>query len=99
MKNNIKFTFIVPNYNKGPYIEKCLTSIYSQTYTNYEIIVIDDGSNDDSLEKISKFPVNKILTTNRRQAGGARNEGLKYATGDYILFLDTYHRMAYALKT
>ncbi len=87
--NNIKFTFIVPNYNKGPYISECLNSIYNQTYKNYEVIVIDDGSTDDSLKKISKFPVNKLLKTNRKQAGGARNCGLKEATGDYIIFLDS----------
>ena len=89
MKNNIKFTFIVPNYNKGIYIEECLASIYNQTYNNYEVIVIDDGSTDNSVEEINKFSIDKFLVTNRRQAGGARNEGLKYAAGDYIIFLDS----------
>lgn len=89
MNNKLKFTFIVPNYNKGEYITECLNSIYNQTYQNFEVIVIDDGSSDDSLEKINKFSVDKLLKTNRRQAGGARNAGLKEATGDYIIFLDS----------
>lgn len=86
---NIKFSFIVPNYNKAPYIKDCLSSIYNQTYKNVEVIVVDDSSSDNSLEEIKKYPVDRILTTNRLQAGGARNEGLKYATGDYVLFLDS----------
>ena len=41
MNNKLKFTFIVPNYNKGEYITECLNSIYTQTYQNFEVIVID----------------------------------------------------------
>lgn len=89
MNKDIKFTFIVPNYNKGIYIEECLSSIYGQTYQNFEVIAIDDGSTDHSLEELKKFPLDKILTTNRLQAGGARNAGLRYASGDYIVFLDS----------
>lgn len=89
MNVGIKFTFIVPNYNKGCYINECLTSIYNQTYKNFEVIVIDDGSTDNSIEEIKKFTVDRLLITDRRQAGGARNAGLKHATGDYIVFLDS----------
>ena len=88
MKNNIKYSIVVPNYNKAEYIEECLNSILNQTYNNYEIIVIDDGSSDNSLEIINQFDV-KLLKTNRLQAGGARNLGLQYCTGDYIIFLDS----------
>lgn len=87
--SEIKFTFIVPNYNKGEYINDCLDSISNQTYKNYEVIVVDDGSTDDSLEKVKKYNSFKVLKTNRRGAGGARNCGLKEATGDYIIFLDS----------
>ena len=89
MNDKIKFSVIVPNYNKAPYIADCLNSIYGQTYKNFEVIVIDDGSTDNSLEEIKKFPEVKFITTNRLQAGGARNAGLKLATGDYIVFLDS----------
>lgn len=89
MKNNIKFSFIIPNYNKGIYIYDCLNSIYNQTYKNFEVIVVDDGSTDNSVDEIKKFPIDNLLMTNRLQAGGARNLGLKYAQGEYIIFLDS----------
>lgn len=88
MESNVKYSIIVPNYNKGEYIEECLTSILNQTYKNYEVIVIDDGSTDNSLEIINKYDV-KLLQTNRLMAGGARNLGLKHAKGEYIIFLDS----------
>ena len=88
MNSNIKYSIIVPNYNKANYIEDCINSILNQTHKNYEIIVIDDGSTDSSVEVINKFNISP-LKTNRLQAGGARNLGLRYATGDYIIFLDS----------
>ena len=88
MNSNIKYSIIIPNYNKAEYIEECINSILNQTYKNYEIIMIDDGSTDNSIEVINKFNI-EPLKTNRLQAGGARNLGLKNATGDYIIFLDS----------
>ena len=84
----IRFSIIVPNYNKGEYISECLNSIFNQTFKNYEVIVIDDGSSDNSLEEIKKFDV-RFFCTNRLQAGGARNVGMKEANGEYIIFLDS----------
>lgn len=89
MKKNIKFSFIVPNYNKGCYIKECLNSIFHQTYKNFEVIVVDDGSTDNSVEEIKKFSDVLFFSTNRLQAGGARNVGLKKASGEYIIFLDS----------
>ena len=84
----IRFSIIVPNYNKGEYISECLNSIFNQTFKNYEVIVIDDGSSDNSLDEIKKFDV-RFFRTNRLQAGGARNVGMKEASGEYIIFLDS----------
>ena len=83
-----KFSIIIPNYNKEDYVEETLNSIFNQTYKNYEVIVIDDASSDNSIEKIKKFDV-RLFQTNRKLAGGARTVGLDNATGDYILFLDS----------
>lgn len=83
-----KFSIIIPNYNKEQYIEETLNSIFNQTYKNFEVIVIDDASTDNSLEIINKYDV-KLFHTKRKMAGGARNVGLDHATGDYILFLDS----------
>ena len=83
-----KFSIIIPNYNKEEYVEETLDSIFNQTYKNFEVIVIDDASSDNSIEKIKNYDV-KLFHTNRKMAGGARNVGLDNATGDYILFLDS----------
>lgn len=87
--NNIKFSIIIPAYNVEKYIEKCINSILEQDYTNYEIIVVDDCSTDNTLNILKRYKEIKILSTpkNSRQ-GVARNIGLNNCTGDYILFAD-----------
>lgn len=87
---NIKFSIIIPAYNSEEFIEQCLESVTSQTYKNMEIIVIDDCSTDNTLEKVKKYKQVKVFSTetNSRQ-GVARNIGLNNCTGDYVLFLDS----------
>ncbi len=83
---------IVPAYNAGAYIERCLASIESQTYSNLEIIVVDDGSTDDTLavarKRAAADPRITILTQENRYAGVARNNGFSHAHGEYAAFLD-----------
>lgn len=88
MENKNKFSIIIPNYNKEEYVRETLESIFNQTYKNIEVIVVDDGSTDKSIEIINEFDV-KLFHTNRKRAGGARNVGIDNATGDYIIFLDS----------
>lgn len=88
MKNSRKFSIVIPNYNKGQYIEECLNSVFNQKYKNFEIIVVDDGSIDNSLEIIKNYSV-QLVKTDRLNAGGARNAGIKLCTGEYVLFLDS----------
>ncbi len=85
-----KFSIIIPNYNKGTYVKDCLESIFNQDIEKhkYEVIVVDDGSTDNSPEIIKQFPV-KLMHTNRKRAGGARNLGLDNASGEYIVFVDS----------
>ncbi|HHV12444.1 MAG TPA: glycosyltransferase [Clostridiales bacterium] len=79
---------IVPVYNAEKYIEKCIDSIVNQTYKEIELILVNDGSTDQSLEKIKKY--NAIVIDKKNGgASSARNEGLRRATGDYIMFLDS----------
>lgn len=86
---DIKFSIIMPAYNAAEFIEDAISSILNQTYSNYELIVIDDCSTDNTYEIVKKCSNIKLLQTpiNSRQ-GAARNIGLNNCSGDYILFLD-----------
>lgn len=89
----MKFSIIVPIYNVENYILKCLESINNQSYTNYEVILVNDGSPDNSARIIKKFikDKNNFKYYNKENGGlsDARNYGLQYCTGDYLLFLDS----------
>lgn len=83
-----KFSIIVPVYNVEKYIEKCLDSIYNQTYEDYEVIVVNDGTKDNSMEHVKKYSV-KVITQKNQGLSEARNSGVKAATGEYLIFLDS----------
>ena len=88
-----KFSIIVPVYNVESYLAKCLDSILCQSYKDYEIIAINDGSTDNS-SKILKEYVDKydnIIVINQENQGlsQARNNGVKEAKGEYIIFADS----------
>lgn len=87
---NKKVSIIVPVYNVELYIEDCLNSLLNQTYSNYEIILINDGSTDNSIEICSKYNDKKIKIYNQNNKGVsiARNVGISLATGQYIMFVD-----------
>lgn len=92
-KNEKKVSVIVPAYNVEKYISKCLDSLVNQTYENIEIILINDGSIDNTgliCEKYSKTD-DRIKYINKKNGGvsSARNVGLDKATGEYILFVDS----------
>ncbi len=89
----MKVSVIVPVYNAKDYLEKCLDSLINQSYKDIEIILVNDGSTDNSLEIIKKYSkkysnISYIDIDNHGQ-GYARNLGLSKATGDYIMFLDS----------
>lgn len=83
---------IVPVYNNEVYVEKCIRSIMRQSYKNLEILVINDGSKDSSLEILEKLAKedNRIKIFNQENAGvaAARNKGLNNAAGEYLTFVD-----------
>ena len=89
----MRVSVIVPVYNVEDYIEKCLESLVHQTLTDLEIIVVNDGSPDNSEKIIKKYEKKyKNIKYVVKENGGlsdARNYGLKYATGEYIAFLDS----------
>lgn len=85
-----KISIIVPVYNIEKYVERCITSLVRQTYSNIEIIIVNDGSTDTSREKIQHFNDDRIVIINKENGGlsSARNAGLEVYTGDYVLFVD-----------
>lgn len=88
----MRFSVIVPLYNKEPYVEKTLRSILSQTFKDYELIVVNDGSSDGSLANAENVlsGVGNARIINQENAGvsTARNNGIAAARGEYICFLD-----------
>lgn len=88
-----KISVIVPVYNVEDYLEECINSILGQTYKNLEIILVDDGSTDNSSKICDIYEKkDKRIKVIHKENGGlssARNEGLKYRTGEYISFVDS----------
>lgn len=88
-----KITVIVPVYNADVYLEECLDSIIGQSYTNLEIILVNDGSTDNSQKICERYTTqdNRVFLINQKNGGvsRARNTGITYASGDYIMFVDS----------
>lgn len=98
MNNTIKektimVSVIVPIYNVEEYLEECLESIRNQTYTNIEVILVNDGSTDGSIEICERFCQQdnrfKLLTQENQGLSAARNRGVKESIGEYIMFVDS----------
>lgn len=91
--NNKLVSVIVPVFNTEDYLNKCITSIINQTYKNIELILINDGSSDHSLEICESFAKDdyriKIINQKNYGVSNARNNGLNNALGDYITFVDS----------
>ena len=89
----IKISVIIPVYNVEKYLTQCINSVISQSYRNLEIILIDDGSLDNSSQMCDDFARQdsriKIIHKINGGLSSARNAGIKIATGDYLLFLDS----------
>lgn len=91
----MKYSIIIPVYNVEKYLRKCLDSILKQTFKNYEVILIDDGSKDTSIQIINEY-IDKIpekfkgffFEKNKGQSA-VRNFGITKATGDYLFFIDS----------
>ena len=87
-----KISVIIPVYGVEKYIRKCLESVVNQTYKNLEIIVVNDGTKDNSMEIVKEYLFDKRIKIINKENGGissARNAGLEIATGDYISFVDS----------
>ena len=83
-----KFSIIVPVYNVEEYIDDCLKSIKNQSFKDYEVIVVNDGTKDNSMDIVKKYDV-EIINQENGGLSAARNTGVKKAKGDYLIFLDS----------
>ena len=86
------FTVVVPVYNVEKYLEKCISSIIGQTYSNIEIILVDDGSTDNSSAMCDRYAEedSRVTVIHQKNTGvsAARNTGIENANGEYIAFID-----------
>ena len=89
---NPRFSVIMPLYNKERYLKKAIESVIAQTYRDFELIIIDDGSTDNSLEVVRGLKIEdrrlKILTQSNSGVAVARNNGVAASEGEYMCFLD-----------
>lgn len=88
----MKLSFVVPVYNVEQYIVKCISSLLQQDYDDYEIIIVDDGSPDKSIEMLQSTISDKRITIVHQSNAGlsaARNTGLKHSRGEYVWFVDS----------
>lgn len=99
LMNTTKISVIIPCYNCADFIDETLQSLVNQTYKDFEVILVNDGSKDNTLTTITEWQKKGILDikiVNQENAGvsAARNNGVKHATGEYIMYLDSddiYH--------
>ena len=90
---NPSISVIIPVYNAEKYVSRCIASVQAQTYSHWQMILVDDGSKDKSLEICQKYAGadNRIHVIHQENAGPgiARNVGLEYAKGKYVVFIDS----------
>ena len=85
-----RFSVIIPTHNRAPLIPSALRSVFAQTFTDFETIVVDDGSTDNTAEVVRAFaPRVLFLRQPNRGPGAARNLGIAHASGAYVAFLDS----------
>ncbi len=93
MNDRPKVSVIIPVYNVEKYLRECLDSVLGQTLRDIEVICVDDGSTDSSLDILREYRAAdnrvSIYTQKNRGAGAARNTGMQYATGEYLFFMDS----------
>lgn len=93
MKNSILISVVMPNYNGHRFVEQAIDSVLNQTYPNFELLVVDDCSKDDSLQLIqqkaqSDDRIRVIALEHNAGVANARNVGIKEAKGEFIALLD-----------
>ena len=93
-----RFSIVVPVFNAAPYLRRCVESVMEQTHRNWELLLVDDGSTDESGALCDQYaqqdPRIRVLHQDNKGASHARNQALDIATGDFVLFLDSDDHLA-----
>ena len=93
IKSNPEISIVVPVFNVEKFLKKCIESIISQSFSNFEVLLVNDGSTDGSLDICLQYTKidDRVKVINKKNGGlsDARNAGIKYATGKYICFIDS----------
>ena len=87
MGKNPKVSIIIRTKNEERWISSCLESVYSQKYTDFEVIIVDNETEDRTLKKANKFAINEIVSVTQYLPGKALNKGIKASKGEYIVCL------------
>ena len=87
-KKGIPFSVVIPLYNKELYVGQTLDSVMKQTVSDFELIVVDDGSTDSSLQIVEGYPRVRLIRQNHQGVSSARNRGIREAKGNIVCFLD-----------
>ncbi|MGL1957621.1 MAG: glycosyltransferase family 2 protein [Colwellia sp.] len=83
-------SIVIPAYNASAFIERALSSVLNQTYKDYEVIIVDDGSVDNTVDIVEQHPLAvTLIKQSNAGASAARNKGIEHAKGEYIAFLDS----------
>ena len=92
MNSTPKISVVISTYNAQNYISECLDATINQTYTNLEVIIVDDGSEDDTLSILQSYAAKdsriKLFRHSNKGVSTTRNKGIQNATGEYIVFFD-----------
>lgn len=83
-----RVSVLIPTYNCGKFLGEAIDSVLAQTFTDFEIIVVDDGSTDDTAEVVARYPEVKYFPIQHSGVSTARNTAIAKATGEFVVFLD-----------
>ena len=95
MLNNIRFSIIIPTYNRAAFLPRAIESVLSQTYTDWELIIVDDGSTDNTKDVVAQYSDSRIryIYQDNAERSAARNNGIAQANGDFVCFMDSDNYM------
>src|SRR4051812_32406172 len=84
------FSIVIPTFNRARLLREALESVFAQEFTDYEVLVVDDGSTDDTQAELARHGERvRVLRQENQGQGAARNLGIEHATGSYVVFLDS----------